>query len=220
MPKLNTTRAGRTAIAAALLLPLISVSALLIEVSPAAAGAHAAAKKKSKGFTVRLNSGTLTLAFTAASWSKISGGSPTVGVTTTPTEPATSTPTGTFAFPIRGGSLNSLTGRGLVSAKGGLTISSHLSIGGLFESSSTASASLPFATLGSSSTLTLSSANFRPAAVAMFKLATAHVKAVGSRHSVTINRIPASLTPAGLQFFGTSFKAGETVATVSIAAKG
>lgn len=218
MPKLNHARAGRIALATALLLP--SSAALLIEASPAAARAHVAARKKSKGFSVKLKSGTLTIAFTTASWSKISGGNPTVGVTTTPTEPATSTPTGTFTFPISSGTLNSLTGRGLVGAKGGLTISSHLSIGGLFESSSTASASLPFATLGASSTLTLSSANFRPSAVAMFKLATTHVKAVGSRHAVTLSKIPASLTPAGLQFFGSSFKAGETVATVSIAAKG
>ena len=66
----------------------------------------------------------------------------------------------------------------------------------------------------------LSSANFSPSKVALFKLATGHVKALGGRHSVTLNKIPASLTPAGLQFFGSIFKAGVTVATVTIAAKG
>lgn len=220
MSKPSHSRARRTAVAAALLLPFTSLPALLIDASPAAARAHVAAKKKSKGVNVRLKSGTLTLAMTPASWSKISGGSATVGITTTAIEPATISPTGTFTFPIVDGTLNSVTGHGVVSAKGGFTISSHLSIGGLFESSTSATALLPSATFGSTSTLALTSANFTPPTVALFKLATTHVKVLGSKHAVALNKIPASLTPAGLQFFGSSFKAGETVATVSIAAKG
>jgi hypothetical protein len=220
VPKPNHTRAGRIALAAALALPLASSAAMVLDASPAAARAHVAAKKKHKGFAVKLKSGTLTIAFTSAAWSSLSGGSATVGTTTTPTPPATSTPAGSFSFPISGGTLNSVSGRGSVSSKGGFTIARHLSIAGFFESSSSASASNPSAALGSSASLVLTSANFTPPNVALFKLTTTRVKASGSKHAVSLSKIPASLTPAGLQFFGSTFKAGETVATVSIAAKG
>ncbi len=219
MPRFHHIHPGRVALAAALTLPLASSAALLIDAAPATARAQIAAKKK-RGVAVKLKSGTLTIAFSTTSWSKISGGSPTVGITTTATEPATASSTGTFTFPISGGTLNSVSGRGTVASKGGFTISSHLSIAGFFESSSSASASNPSASLGSSSTLVLTSSNFTPSNVALFKLSTTHVKTVGSRHAVSLSKIPASLTPAGLQFFGSSFKAGETVATVSIAGKG
>jgi hypothetical protein len=46
------------------------------------------------------------------------------------------------------------------------------------------------------------------------------VRALGSRHAVTLNKIPANLTAAGAQFFGSSFKAGQRIATVTIQAKG
>jgi Htaa len=219
MPTPNFALPGRIALAAALSLPLASSAAMVVDASPAAARAHVAAKKKSKGVAVKLKSGTLAIVFTPSSWSRISGGSPTVGTTTTAIAPATGTATGGFSFPISGGTLNSVSGRGSVSSKGGFTIASHLSIAGFFESSSSASASNPSASLGSSATLILTSSNFTPPNVPLFKLATTHVKAIGSKHAVTLNKIPASLTPAGLQFFGSSFKAGETVATVSIAGK-
>jgi hypothetical protein len=219
MFKLNHPRARRMALASLLALSFAATATMAVTAAPAAARAQAA-KKKSKGFTVKLKGGTLTIAFTSAAWSSLSGGSADVGTATTPTAPATSTPTGSFSFPISGGTLNSLTGKGSVSAKGGFTIDRHLSLPGLFESSSSASAENPSASLGSSPSLVLSSANFTPSSVALFKLATTHVKALGNKHGVTLNKIPASLTPAGLQFFGDTFKAGETVATITIAAKG
>jgi Htaa len=220
MPKLNPIRARRVALASLCALPVASTAAMAVSAAPAVAHAHAAKKKKSKGFAVKLKSGTLTIAFSSASWSKISGGSATVGTTTTAVPPATATPTGSFSFPISGGTLNSVTGRGSVSAKGGITVSSHISIVGFFESTSGASASNPSGSLGSSATLVLTSSNFTPPNVALFNLLTTHVKALGSKHAVTLNKIPATLTPAGLQFFGSAFKAGETVATVTIVAKG
>jgi len=221
MSKLNPIRARHLALASLCALPVASTAAMALTAAPAAARAHVAAKrKKSKGFTVKLKSGTLTIAFSSAAWSSLSGGSAVVGTATTPTAPATSTPTGSFSFPISGGTLNSASGKGTVSAKGGFTIARHLSVGGLFESNSSVSAENPSASLNTSPTMALTSANFKPSTIALFKLSTTHVKAIGSKHAVTLNRIPASLTPAGLQFFGGTFKAGETVATVTIAAKG
>ena len=129
-------------------------------------------------------------------------------------------PEAEFSFPITGGTLNSASGQGTVASSGGFTISHHLSVGGLFESSSTVTAESPTASLGKSSSLILNSANFTPPRVPLFQLSTAHVKVIGSKSAVTLNQIPATLTPAGLQFFGSTFKAGVTVATVTIIAKG
>jgi len=220
MPKLNSIRARRVALASLCALPLASSAAMAVTASPALARAQIAKKKKkSKSFTVKVKSGTLTIAFTSTAWASLSGGNTAVGTATTPTGAATSTPTGSFSFPITGGTLNSASGQGTVASSGGFTISRHLNVS-FFESSSTASAENPTASLGKSSSLILNSANFTPPRVPLFQLSTAHVKVIGSKSAVTLNQIPATLTPAGLQFFGSSFKAGVTVATVTILAKG
>jgi hypothetical protein len=179
----------------------------------------AAAKHHSKGFTVKVKSGTLTLTFTAETLKSIDSGSPTVGTVTTPVAPATAA-SGVFSFPIDKGSLNSLTGHGTFAAQGGFTIESHLSLGGLFESSSSASAANPAATLGRSSTMTLTSANFSPSTVPVFTLGLTHAKVAGNRHQVSITKLPVALTAIGAQFFGSAFKAGEQVATATVLAKG
>ncbi len=227
--KMSTHRrrsAPRLILAAALSLGLAGTTTLALQAAPAIARAHAAGKKKpkkktpAKGFSVKVKSGTVTLAFSSTAWSRISGGSSVVGTQTTPKAPATSTGTGTFTFPIAGGTLNSATGHGTVSASGAITIESHLSIGGLFESSSSATAEAPAVTLGTSSFIFFNSSNFTPSRVSLLTLSLSHVKAIGSKTAVTLNKIPASLTAAGVQFFGSSFKTGETIATVTIAAKG
>ncbi len=144
-----------------------------------------------------------------------------MGTETTATAPATVTPTGSFTFPISGGTLNSVTGKGTVKSTGGFTISRHLSIAGLFESSSEYSASTPTAVLGSTSMLELSSPSFNPPSnVPVIKLNVSHVKVIGTKHAVTLSKIPASPTKLGLDLLGSSFKEGETVATVTIAVKG
>jgi hypothetical protein len=179
----------------------------------------AAAKKKHRGYTVKVKTGTLTLTFTSVALKSIDSGSATVGTVTTPVAPATSATAGVFTFPLTKGTLNSATGYGTLAAQGGLTIESHLNLAGLFESSSTASAANPSASLGRSSLLSLTSANFTPSTVAFFTLSLAHLKVTGSRHSVTISRIPALLTAPGAQFFGGSFKEKQQIATVTIQAK-
>src|SRR5487761_1940311 len=192
MPKLNPIRARRVALASLCALPLASSAAMAVTASPAVAHAQIAKKKKkkkkqqSKGFTVKVKSGTLTIAFTSTAWASLSGGSNVVGTATTPTGAATSTPNGSFSFPITGGTLNSLTGQGTVASSGGFTISRHLSVGGLFESSSSESAESPTASLGKSSSMIFNSANFTPPKVALFQLSTAHVKVIGSKSAVTL----------------------------------
>lgn len=216
-------RVRRAVTLTALGLLSVSATAMTVEAAPVAARAQVAKKKRKKkhaSFTVKVTGGTMTLAFTAPAWAVIDGGSPTVGTVTSAVAPATATGTGTFTLPIGHGSLNSATGRGTVDATGGLAIESHVSLAGLFESSSSATASNPVALLSSSSQLSLTSANFNPSTVPMFALNIAHVKVVGSRHSVTLSAIPATLTAPGVEFFGSSFQAGEQIATVTIAAKG
>ena len=67
MPKLNSIHARRVALASLCALPVASTAAMALTAAPAAARAHVAAKKKkSKGFTVKLKSGTLTITFTSA----------------------------------------------------------------------------------------------------------------------------------------------------------
>ncbi len=184
----------------------------------ALAAPAAAAKHHGKGFTVKVKSGTLTLAFTAETLKSIDSGSPTVGTVTTPVAPATAA-SGVFTFPIDKGSLNSATAHGTFAAQGGFTIESHLSLAGLFESSSSAGAANPAATLGRSSTMTLTSASFSPPTVPVFTLGLTHAKVAGSRRQVSITKLPVSLTAIGAQFFGSAFKAGEQIATATIVAK-
>jgi Htaa len=179
----------------------------------------ALASTKKKGFTVKVKSGTLTLTLTAQAQSDIDSGSATVGRIATPISPATATGA-VYSFPISHGTLNSATGHGTVGSSGGLTLESHLSIAGLFESSSSASASNPSASLNRTSMLDLTSANFSPPTVPMFTLNLAHAKVTGNRHSISIKGIPALLTAAGVQFFGATFKTAQEIATVTIAAKG
>lgn len=221
MPKQSRSRARRAILAATLAPALAAPAVMLAGAVPAAARATAASAKKHRGVPVKVKSGTLTLTFTATAWSSLSGGSATVGTETIAVTPATVSTTGSFTFPISGGTLNSVTGKGTVRATGGFTISRHLSIAGLFESSSEDSASNPTAVVAATSTLELTSQNFTPPSnVPVIKLNMAHVKVIAGKHSVTISRIPASLTKLGLEFFGGSFKEGETVATVTVAAKG
>ncbi len=188
-----------------------AIAALFLAAAPAAGA---------KGFTVKAKSGTITLSFSAEALKTIDSGSSTVGTITTPIAPATDAVPGTFVFPISHGTLNSASGKGSVSAHGGLQIESHLKLSGLLESTTSASASNPSAVIGGSSTLSLTSPNFTPSTVALFTLGTAHPKVSGSRHAVTVSRVPAHLTAAGAQFFGGSFKAGQQIATLTIQAKG
>jgi hypothetical protein len=208
----------------AMLSAVLCVSILAAGVATSVADAsarQASSKKKPKGFTVKVKSGTMTLALTSQAWSSInSSAGSAVGTMTTPVAPATSNSTGTLTFPIDRGSLNSASGNGTVDAQGGLTIESHLSVAGLFSSSSSASAENPVVSLGKTSKVTLTSQNFTPASVALFTLNIGKLKPSGSRHAVSFSRLPAILTAPGAQFFGSSFHAGEQIGTVTIQIKG
>jgi hypothetical protein len=204
---------GRGA-AARVALALLSAALLL-------APETATAAKRPKGFTMKVSSGTLALTLSAATWSAInSGARSTVGTTTTVLAPARSEGGSTLTFPITRGTINSITGHGLLSARGGLKIESRLSMPGLFASSSSASAGSPVLSLGSSSKLMLTSPNFTPSTIPLFTLSTAHLRAIGSRHALSLKAIPASLTASGAQFFGGSFKAGQPIGSVTVQVKG
>jgi hypothetical protein len=196
----------------------VGIVAAILSLSILASGAEA---KKSKGFTVKAKSGTMTLTFSSQAWTRINSSTgSTVGTATTPVAPATASSTGVFTFPITHGSLNSASGRGTVNAQGGLMIESHLSLGGFFNSSSSASASSAVVSLGATSKVTMTSANFTPPSVPMLALNLGKGKRTGSRHAVSLSKIPATLTAPGAQFFGSSFHAGEQIATVTIQIKG
>jgi len=220
--RLGRTRARAQRAAIGTLAAILSLSILAVgaEATAAATIAHQSAKK-SKGFTVKAKSGTMTLTFSSQAWTRINGSTgSTVGTATTPVAPATANATGAFTFPITHGSLNSASGRGTVNAQGGLMIESHLSLGGFFNSSSSASASSPVVSLGTTSKVTMTSANFTPPSVPMLALNLSKGKRTGSRHAVSLSKIPATLTAPGAQFFGSSFRAGEQIATVTIQIKG
>ena len=75
-------------------------------------------------------------------------------------------------------------------------------------------------TLGASSNVTMTSENFTPHNVSLLSLNLSKAKRTGSRHAVSLSKIPASLTAVGVQFFGSSFHTGEQIATVTIQIKG
>jgi hypothetical protein len=215
----RTQRALTAILAAALCLSILAVGAATS--SADASARQASSKKKSKGFTVKVKSGTMTLVLSSQAWSSInSSAGSAVGTMTTPIAPATSNSTGTLTFPINRGSLNTASGKGTVDAQGGLTIESHLTVAGLFSSSSSASAENPVVSLGKTSEVTLTSQNFTPASVALLTLNIGRIKPSGSRHAVSFSKIPAILTAPGAQFFGSSFHAGEQIGTVTIQIKG
>jgi Htaa len=211
-----------TGIVAAML--CLSIFAFGVASSPAFASvaqAGAKKKKKKKAFTIKLTGGTATLTFTTQAWSDLnSSAGSTVGTMTTPLAPATSSSPGVLTFPVSGGSLNSSTGHGTVDAQGGFTIESHLSVAGLFSSSSSATAENPVLSLGTTSELTMSSQNFTPPSVPLFTLSLGKLRPTASHHAITIAKVPALLTTAGTELFGSSFHAGEAIATVSIQATG
>lgn len=184
--------------------------------------AASAAAKKPKAYTVKAASGTLTITWVAKVWSSLNSSlGSTVGTKTTAVAPAAETASGVLTFPITDGSLNSVTGRGTLNASGGIATESHLSVGGLFESSSSASVSSPVITIASASKITITSSNFTPpTGVPLFTLNTAHVKAVGSKHSVTLSKIPAEITALGADAFGSGLQANEVIGTATIQIKG
>jgi Htaa protein len=222
----------RMSVAATILALLLGCAALVSAPVAGAAAKHPAAHKKTtkngkgkskgkkpKGHTIKVKSGSVTLTFSSSAWSRIntSTGS-AVGKSTTPVSPATATSTGAFTFPVGGGSINSSTGHGTVDATGGITIESRLSVSGLFSSSSSATATSPTAMLGKSANLTFTSSSFTPPTVALLELVTRGVKVASTSRSVTLSNVKATLTAAGAQFFGSSFKTGEQIGTVTIQA--
>ena len=195
---------------------------LLAALCMCAVAAPAGAAKKPKAYTVKATSGALTITFTAPVWASLNSSTgTTVGKSAAAVTPATATSAGALSFPVTGGSLNSVSGRGSVSAAGGLAIESHLSFGGLFTSSSSSSVSDPVASFGATSKITFSSPNLIPSTgVSLLRLNTFHMKVAGGRHAVSLTRIPAKLTAAGALFLGPGFAAGEQVGSVTIQIKG
>lgn len=190
--------------------------AALLAAATIAMLAPAGASAKTKGYTVKAASGTLAITFTPTIWASLnSSEGKALGKSATALTPATATPAGVLTFPITHGSLNSATGRGKVSARGGLMLESHINLG-IFESSSSASAAEPVVSIGATSTITMTSANFTPPSVPLITLRTAHVKAVGGRHAVSLSKIPATLTQAGAEFFGSAFTVGEQIGTATV----
>lgn len=212
----------------------LSVGAVVAGAMPSAGAsakhrkAHHKKKHKNKGkkpgatgSTIKVKGGSVTLTFTSQAWSKLSSSvGNTFSRTTTPIAPATATSSGAFTFPLTSGSLNSATGRGSVSASGGLTVASSTNVAGLFGSSSSATANSPVLAIGATSTLTMTSENFTPPTVPLLDLSTSAIKPHGSGAAITLSNIPATLTAPGQQFFGSSFHAGEEIATVTIQATG
>src|SRR5208282_1465831 len=115
-------------------------------------------KPTAQGHAITITGGSLKLTFTAAAWAKLdhSVGS-TFTDTTTPVEPATASSSGTFTFPLTGGSLNSATGYGDLMASGGIKVTSTTSLGLFGSSGSSATATSPVVAIGSSSTVTVTS---------------------------------------------------------------
>jgi hypothetical protein len=182
---------------------------------------HKKGKKPSAGTTIKVKGGSVTLTFTAQAWSKLSSSvGSTFSRTTTPVAPATATSSGAFTFPLTSGSLNSSTGRGSVSASGGLTVASSTNVAGLFGSSSSATANNPVLAIAATSTVTVTSENFTPPTVPLLDLSTSAVKPHTSGTAITLSNIPATLTAPGQQFFGSSFHTGEEIGTVTIQATG
>jgi len=175
-------------------------------------------KPTAQGHATTITGGSLTLTFTSAAWAKLdhSLGS-TFTDTTMPVEPATAT-SGTFTFPLTGGSLNSATGYGDVMASGGITVTSTTSLGVLGSSGSNASATSPVVAIGSTSTVTMTSEQFSPPAVPLFELNTSAVTPAVASGTVTLSNVPVTLTSAGEQFFSIvgSFSSGEQVGTLTI----
>ncbi|HEY1833138.1 MAG TPA: HtaA domain-containing protein [Solirubrobacteraceae bacterium] len=188
---------------------------LLFVCAPSALGAA------SKGVSVKINGGSLAIAFSAKAWSAIDSGSTTAGSHTSAIVPGAEATPRTFVFPFAKGTLNSVTALGTLSAKGGLRTETHL-ISGLFETASSATATGPLISISpDGATLSMNSPNADPPKLTIFKLALAHAKVLGTRHSVTISKIPAILTSAGAPFFlDGSIRAGQQIATVTIRAKG
>jgi hypothetical protein len=213
----TVTRARRAL--TSVLLATLTIAAAGSAVSAAAASAAA---HKPKAYTVKATSGTLTITWSSKVWSSLNSSlGSTIGTKTTAVAPAAETASGVITFPITHGSLNSATGRGTLDANGGISTESHLDVGGLFESSSSASVSSPVITIASASKVTITSSNFTPpTGVTLFTLNTAHVKAVGSKHSVTLSKIPTEITALGVDAFGSGLQANEVIGTATIQIKG
>lgn len=198
---------------------VIAVAALCL---CAGAAPASAARKRAKAYTVNATSGAITVTFSPAVWAALNSSTGTSsGRNVTPLAPATVPSPGTLRFPVARGSLNSLTGRGSVSASGGLAIESHLSFGGLLTSSAASSVMSPVASLGASSNVTVDAPNMiPPRSVALFRLNTFHMRVAGGRHAVSLSKIPVRLAAAGALFLGPGFSLGQEIGTITIQIKG
>ncbi len=224
MERFSSGRARHMRAAALLALSAAILGAPAGPLAESALASHAGAakhrKKHRKKKPLKVTGGTLTLALSAQAWShlEVSNGN-LGGTTTTAVAPASGSATGTFIFPITGGSLGTAAPTGKVNASGGMTIASEFAVSGLFTSRSESTVQNPVVSLGSASTLTVTSGNFTPPTVPLMTLSVGKIRPASSTHGVTLRNVPALLTTAGQEFFGSSFKAGEQVGTVTIAAK-
>lgn len=185
--------------------------------------APSALASTSKGVPVKAKGGTVTITFSAKAWATLDSLSTTLGERTSAIAPARETAPGTFVLPVSKGTLNSVTAQGTLAAKGGLRTEDHVALpGGLLESTSSATATGAAISIApSGAKLSMSSPNADPPLLSIFKLDLGHAKVLGSRHSVTVSKIPAVVTSVGAQFFlSSSIKAGQEIATVTIQAKG
>jgi hypothetical protein len=185
---------------------------------------HTRRKRARRRRALVIRSGSFTLTFTAAAWSKLtkssSGNGLSSSTSATPIAPATASGPD-FTFPLTGGVLNVSSGRGSLSASGGIEISSS-GTSSFVTTSASGAVSDPLVTLGATSSLTVTSENFTPPTVTLLVLASAAVKPYAKGKEVSISDIPAIVTTAAQQLFGIAgtFNVGEKVGTVTVHAAG
>jgi hypothetical protein len=208
-----------SAVGAAVILLGLSGAAIAGTAAASPREAHTASAKR--GVAVKIKSGTITLTLTASALATIDRGTATLGSHAGPIAPASEATPGSFTFPISKGTLNSVTGHGSVSAKGGLMSESHLDVGGLLEESNSATGTGPVLAIGTTASLSITSPNFTPSTVAILNLNLKHAKVSGTHHAVTISKVSATLSSTGAEFFlnGAVLKAGTQLGTVTIQAK-
>jgi hypothetical protein len=183
---------------------------------------HGRRKRAGRRRTFAIRGGSITLTFTATAWSKLNRSSTGNGLSSstsaTPIAPATASGT-SFTFPITGGSLNRVSGRGSLTASGGIEISST-GTSSFLTTSTSGSAANPLVALGATSTVTVTSENFTPPTVTLLGLALAGVRPYAKGNELLISDIPATVTTAAQQLFGIagSFNVGEEIGTLTIRA--
>jgi hypothetical protein len=231
-------RSARSHLALALLAVALCTPAPAAATTAAGRSAQTAAERRHRGeqtrrkkgrrgrkrLAIAVKRGSMTLTFTSGAWSKLSAGSAggplSPQTSTTPIAPATAS-ANVFTFPITGGSLNSRSGQGTVTASGGVSIAS----GGTnpyFASSTSGSVNNPVVAIGALSTVTVTSEDFSPPSVTLLGLGTSHLKPSAHGDAITISGIPATVALAGQQFFGIAgaFNVGEALGTLAIHATG